>query len=330
MHKPQRFTASVKVGKKARICLSPVNSWRTKASVICASRQENDTTGTAVWGEGKGEQQLFQSQESPDSLWVWLSLETRAAAWHPALQRGCMWQGLMALDLWEKPRTVLEAKPLESLCLRACGSTRVDSSGKELIQEELAGVKPSKISGWTARQAMGELMTGCGQNHSSAAAQETCEVGGKALELHQCGKVTFPDCRVLTLQGPWAIPPSRLWPHVNVNLPVCKRKASLFSCECDTVLTRVQSLEQVALGLFIISFLPHAFPSSLPPFSGVWLVPGEGGIVTCKTAKLLTADSAEQGSHPRSLQQYHASHRACHNPQQNFPFQKLPATSKHS
>lgn len=39
-------------------------------------------------GEGKGEQQLFQNQGSPDFLRVWLSLETRVAAWHPAPQRG--------------------------------------------------------------------------------------------------------------------------------------------------------------------------------------------------------------------------------------------------
>lgn len=88
------------------------------------------------------------------------------------------------------------------------------------------------------------------------------------------------------------------------------------------MLTCGQSLEQAALGLFIISFIVHAFPSSLPPFSGVWLVPGEGGIMTCKTAKVRTADLAEQGSHPRSLQQQCASHRACHNPQQNLPIQK--------
>lgn len=37
-----------KVGKKVRTCLSTVNSWRTKAGVICASPQENDPTGIAV------------------------------------------------------------------------------------------------------------------------------------------------------------------------------------------------------------------------------------------------------------------------------------------
>lgn len=60
-------------------------------------------------------------------------------------------------------------------------STRVDSSGKEFVQEELAGAKFSKISGYIARLAIGELVTGCGQNQNSAAGQKTCEVGGEAI-----------------------------------------------------------------------------------------------------------------------------------------------------
>lgn len=57
--------------------------------------------------------------------------------------------------------------------MRACSSTRVDSSGKEFVQEELAGAKLSKISGYIARLAIGELVTGRGQNQNSAAGQKT-------------------------------------------------------------------------------------------------------------------------------------------------------------
>lgn len=85
MHKPQRFTTSVKVGKisefveiKSKCGIELCRSWRERYNWDCWSFR----------GEGKGEQQLFQNQASPDFLQVWLSLETHVAAWHPVPQRG--------------------------------------------------------------------------------------------------------------------------------------------------------------------------------------------------------------------------------------------------
>lgn len=102
-------------------------------------------------GEGKGEQQLFQNQESPDSLGVWLSLETCVAAWHPAPQRvwhvagpDHSWFMRKAQDCFRRDQ---EPSRQKAYAWELPVSQGLTAQVRKLAQEELTGAKLSKFSG---------------------------------------------------------------------------------------------------------------------------------------------------------------------------------------
>lgn len=105
----------------------------------------NNTTGIADFAEGKEwvSNGSLKTREDPDFcqsdcpwrlMWL-LDIPAPQRGWHVA-GLDCAWFMRKAQDSF-RPK----AKLSESLCSRACSSTIVDSSGKEFVQEKLAGAK---------------------------------------------------------------------------------------------------------------------------------------------------------------------------------------------